>query len=174
MCEPMTMMALMAAASTAVGIRQQGAAAEATAESAHAAAINQSNDLQARQAENNLRTSQELSERQRQHMRERSRIRASTAESGLSGISPLRNLVTSNINAALDLDTINLNSDLTSQQSMRNQNTVAAQRQSRIDAAMGQVPSAFGSLLQIGQAGLGGFNAGANVSARMSKTKGTY
>jgi len=169
MCGVAEAFAIISAASAAASQQQQVKAAEQTAESAHIAHQNQQSGLLARAEENRLKATADMTERQRQHMRERSMIRAATAESGLTGISPLRNLVVSDINASLDHDTLALNQALATDQTRRDLVTSNAQRTARIDGALGNVPSAFGQALQITQAGLGGYVGGDAVSRRLKR-----
>jgi len=166
MCNPALIMAGLAAGAQVASQHQEADAAQATADNAAQAAQVQRSGLMARELENNIRTTQEMSERQRQYMRTQSSIRAATAESGLAGVSPLRNLVVSSVNASLDNDTIALNNQFGDSQVRRDLDTVTAQRTARIDAALGSVPSAFGSVLQVTNAGLQGFAVGDAIEAR--------
>ena len=173
MCPVEITLAIASIASTAAAMDQQRRAANQQADSAEEAARIQQQTLAQRNQQEAIATTQQMSERQRQYLRERGAIRAATAESGLSGISPLRNLVSAGANLEMDYDTIATNNAFARQQSMTEAMGIAAQRQSRIDSAMASVPSSLGAALQIGMAGTQGYLAGSDLNTAIASRRGT-
>jgi hypothetical protein len=109
-----------------------------------------------RQFQENTRVIQEQFERKRQGVRERSKLNALIGESGVSGGSSVRQLVTSFIQEDIDLGVIDTNKEFSDDKFTQDRADIVTEAQSTIKSIRSGVDNKFTSALKIIRAGVGG------------------
>jgi hypothetical protein len=171
MCEPMTLavagMAIATASAGASYMQQQQMANKQEA-AVNANYAQQMESYKEQQVEVNKQAVDEMGVRQRQAMIESSRIKASSGESGLAGISTERTINESDFNLGTDITSIEGNRMSSQKQLYSNAKGIRAGSQTQM--AQIQRPSLIGTGLQIAGGGLDGATSAATVKA----FKGSY
>lgn len=157
-------MAATGAVQTGLEIATQNAMAEAQAEAAVNAAIADYNTLQEQQREINQQSNLEQIERQKQAMRERSRLIVAMSEAGISGNSPMREIANSFQQESYDIGIIKENKENQLYGNRKQQEAVHANAKSRVNAAKSNMISPALAALQIGSGAVSGYVAGDNLS----------
>jgi hypothetical protein len=166
MCNPLAILAGAQIGGALIGARAESQQANALAGMIGQNFALQNEALDAQRGEITARASDEISERARQAVLERGRLRAIAAESGLTGISQERALRESFFNEGLDIASIESNRDRSLEQTERTRKSsqIEAQRQ----VAGLKRPSLLGVGLQIASAA-GNY---ANRSSTRTPTRG--
>jgi hypothetical protein len=182
MCEPAT---IMAGASLAVGattsvmsILQQNKAASEMASSANTAAVTDYSILDRRQQEADSKSALEMTERQRQGLKERSKLMVAIGESGVSGNSPLREVDNALSQADYDLGIIGANQKSETSQIQDEKLGIYTQAQSRVNQAKSSYVNPLTGMLKIGVdaagAGLAGYGMGMQLFPKNGSTSWKY
>lgn len=154
MCEPVSTTALVvgtaAAVTTYSQIQAQKKAAKAQEQAARAAAARERIALEIQRQQIDRSVGLEIFERQRQALRERSRIAVAAGEAGVGGISPARIIAQSLWDASYDIGIHSANRDAMLLQNLLEQSAVMASRDSQIRQARSQITNPFMSMLMIG------------------------
>lgn len=141
----------LATISSGLEIFQANKMAEASAKAANQAAVLDYSIMEQRRQQLSQDASIEATERQRQGLRERSKILVAAGEAGvLGGTSPLRELNTSLINQGYDQSIIGVNLRNQLSDTVVQDRGIAAQNKSRINQAKSSSYSPFTSMLKIG------------------------
>jgi hypothetical protein len=146
---------LLSAAGSAVGIMQTNKTAEAAAQNAVRAANYDYQLLNLRQQQVNEKAAQQAFERQRQGLRERSKVLVATGEAGVLGNTPLREMYNTMFQTGYDTGIIEQNRVNQSLQVQAYKEGVKAQAESRINQAESMVTNPWMAILKIGMSGLG-------------------
>jgi hypothetical protein len=145
MCEPTTILAIGSMVVGQMGAARAAKAQDSATKQAYANDTAQTNEMYRQQSAQN---SQEMSERSREALAEKGRLRAARGEGGVGGNSINRIVNQSDFNLGQDLSTMNTNqSNLTSQARMSGVGNQAT-AQSRMNAV--KRPSFLDAGLQIG------------------------
>lgn len=160
MCVPAAAVPLIqagfAAASTVMAYQGQQRAASAQAEAANSAHNASMMQLEEQRRQVNMQTSQEMSERGRQALMERGRLRAAAAEGGVGGNSISRIFGANEFNYGQDLAMMQVNNRNVMRQSAAEASGIAAQTQSRLNSI--ERPSLLNAGLQIAGIGMEGYS----------------
>ena len=153
-------MAVMAAASTAMQIKQQNDTASAQAKAANNAATADYQLLNRKQGEIGEKAALEETERMRQGRRERAMLNVSMGEAGVQGIAPIRQQAASYVDQSWDVGIMESNkrSNLAAAEDEKRKTYTDAQ--GRVNMAKSNVVSPLMAGLQIGGAGLKGYLGG--------------
>jgi len=135
------------AASSVVGYFQASSQAKSQEAAIQANYAQQMEAAQEQQRQNNASAAQTMSERARESMIERGRLRAISGESGLAGVSTDRLFDQTRFNEGYDMATIEANRSNTSAQLYQEAKGLRAQSQSKMNAI--NRPSLIGTGLQI-------------------------
>lgn len=154
MCDPMTAavvgMAALGGASAAANVRATNKASERGMQDA----VNQqilSQNMAAQESQDNAQaTGMAMAEKAKAHEKSQAALRVSQAESGLTGISPLRDIANTYMQQSYDMST------LTEQGSSTQRNT-SREMQGQTNAARSSYNDAKGK-------GIGGFQAGLQIA----------
>lgn len=160
MCSPQLAMMGVSVASSGMQIQAQRQQAKYEMQAASQAAINdyiQLGELQRQQSEEH---NVEVSERIAQSMRERSRAVVAMGESGVTGVSPLREIAASYMLAQKDTGIMGVNYANKTKQTNAGIYNTYANHASRVNQASGKMGSFWGTALQIGSAAYGGYSQG--------------
>lgn len=164
MCNPIAVGAVMAVAAVAsktAEISSTNAAAKRSAESAANSANLSYEALRGQAVQTNTKAQLESFERQRQAIREQSKLLVAAGESGvLGGVSPARAIIDSAMQGSIDVGLINENRENALDQIELKNKQVYAEADTRIKAAKASAVSPFMSFLKIGYAGAQGFASG--------------
>jgi len=114
---------------------------------------------QQKEADIKAKTSMELTQDERIKVSEQSSMRAAAAESGVAGISPLRNLTNIYVQHSLNKGSIITNEEMELYSSSLGNINTYAQTASGINQAQGQKTTGFEALAQISMAAAGGYMA---------------
>jgi hypothetical protein len=153
MCEPTTIMAGLAVASTAMGVLGQNAAADAQLSGLETQRRNQAEELQ-------TQADQNAGERVKQARRERARMRVAAGEAGAGGQS---------FEASLANSFGQQNHDLAAIARQSHFNDRASQASYASNVAGVNKPNALTAGLQIAGAGYGGYSQGLQMEANLSR-----
>lgn len=134
-------------ATSVLGFVQQRGAADAQAAAIQANHEQQMRAYEEQQRQNNAAAAQQMSERAREAMIERARLRVIAGESGLAGISTDRIENQSRFNEGYDIASIEANRSNSAAQLYNEARGLRAQSQSRLNSI--NRPSLLGSGLQI-------------------------
>lgn len=154
MCEPVTATALAigtaAAVSSYAESKARNAQAKAEEQAAKSAAAYDKTAIDLRRHQINRSVDLEIFERQRQALRERSRIAVAAGEAGVAGNSPARMIAQSMLDAAHDIGVHQANRESLIAQTMLEEQAIKAGRDSRVNIARSQMTNPFMSALMIG------------------------
>ena len=154
MCEPIAATAIVASAATAIGnyaqIKAQNAQAKAEMKAAKNAALYDTLALEMRRHQINQSTDLEIFERQRQALRERSRIAVAAGEAGVAGNSPARMIAQSILDASFDIGVRQSNRESNLLQTKLDEEAVKATKTYRVNTARSQMINPFMGALMIG------------------------
>lgn len=154
MCEPTTAAAIALTTAAAIGgyaeAKARNAQAKAEQQAAKADAVFDLAALDLRRHQINRASDLEIFERQRQALRERSRIAVAAGEAGVVGNSPARLIAQAMLDAAHDIGVHQANRESNLLQTNLERTAVQAKRDSRINVARSQMVNPFMSALMIG------------------------
>lgn len=160
---PWAMMGL-SAASTAYGVFANNKAQDATIEAAqaqqrmqNAQTMNQYNDV-------NENTGLSLTERAREALRQQAQARVAQAESGVAGISPIRDLANIYMQQGIDNGSIMAKGESQLYQTSMGAKAKELEAQSTMNRARANKTGMLGAGLQIGASGAAGYFTGANAT----------
>jgi hypothetical protein len=154
------MMAAMTAIQTAVQISTQNKMAEAESEAAVKSANADYMRLAEQETQVNQQSNLEEMERERQALRERARLKVAMEESGVAGVSPIRELANSFLQQEYDESIIETNRGNKLDQSRADANSVYTTGKSRINSAKSKITNPLAAGLQIGLSGVSGYASG--------------
>lgn len=152
----MALMAIASAASTAMSISAQNQQADAQADAATKAAAADYTQQVTQQEQIDAQAAQEKLQRAQAAMVERARLRVSSGEAGIGGLSPAKDIAESFMKEGMDLSTIETNRLNKVKQVEAEKNSTYATAQGRINTANAGKSSGWTSGLQIGLSGLQG------------------
>lgn len=151
MCDPITATTvLLIGASTAADIHARNTQAKKEEEAAKLAALRDELALEKQRQQIDRSVGLEMFERQRQALRERSRIAVAAGEAGVAGNSPARLIARSLQDAAFDIGVHQANRQAMLEQTMLEQADIRAARDTRINLSRSQQTNPFMAALQIG------------------------
>lgn len=164
MCEPVSVTQLILAGAAAIGtaaqIQAQNKQARAMEQAARAEAARQRAALEMQRQQIRQSIDLEIFERQRQALRERSRIAVAAGEAGVAGASPARLIAQSLFDASFDTGIHAANREATLMQTRLQEDAILVERDSRIRQARSQYTNPFLSGLMIaGSAAQGYYSA---------------
>lgn len=157
-------MAVVTAAQSAMQINQQNAAADAQMDAAEAAANQDYVMLARKQDEVGKKEALEATERMRQGMRERAKMRVAAGESGVGGNSPFRVLANSFMQQSYDVGIMETRRDDQLMSIQDEKYKVRADAASRINVAESNTVKPLMAGLQIGGAAFKGYMGGMSMA----------
>jgi hypothetical protein len=150
MCNPAAIGIGLSVGSTILGYSQSKKAAKKQEQASAQAEAEEREALAEQARQTDMQTIEEMSDRAREAWRERGRLQAIAADSGLEGISQERLLQQSYFNEGFDLTAIDANRDRVKEQLKRG--VRAAEARGSLQRSGIQRPSLIGAGLQIGGA----------------------
>lgn len=173
MCNPAIAVAIISAvataASTAMSISAQNDQAEASADAAKNAAAADYQQQVEQQSQVDQQSAIEKSERARQAMIERASLRTAQGESGLAGISPLREMNAIDMKQTYDMSIMDANRNNKIKQIETEKNSTYVNAQGRVNTANASKVSPLMAGLQIGMSGTSGALQGYTYGKSWSK-----
>ena len=164
--------AAMSAVSSYASIQSQNKAIKADMEAAKEAS--EANQVALQDAEKQAKNKEAIDKMKRQilGMKERSALRASMADAGVDGNSPLREIAVSYIAEGFDKDMIEENADNTYLQLRREQVENTRRGRATIRSLQSRVVSPLAATLKISNAGLRGYTSGSRFGKKLFPKKG--
>lgn len=157
--------AVVMSATTAMSINQQNKAAE-DAQNAAVARQNLMNKQQEQQMQEvQAEAGAALTNEARERLRERGKIQAASAESGVAGASPLRELANTYVQEAFNTGTIISKEEAALRSTAMQSQQTQLETQSAINQAESSKTTGLAAALQIGVAGLQGYGMAGGFSA---------
>lgn len=153
-------LAVVQAASTTLSIVGQNQAASAEADAARNATIADYNTLQEQERQVNNQSTLERMERMRQAQRERARLRVAMGESGLDGVSPLREINNSFLQESYDIGVMQENKENKIHMNTLQKESAYATGRGRYNAAKSRMVNPLLGALMIGGSGIEGYGSG--------------
>lgn len=177
MCGPLAVPIALAAGSMLLKgteIAQTNQYAGKVASNAVDAARNQYDALSLKQSQINSKSALEKFERERQALREQSKLLVASGEAGiLGGVSPARAIVVSQEQAGFDEGILEANRANAIQQTVIEGNSIYTATQGRLNQARSMAVNPFMAALQIGTAGAKGWVAGSYLGGMFGAGGGT-
>lgn len=171
MCEAATItaaiMAITAATSTAMSIKASNDQAEAQSKAASNAAASDYIQQTEQQDQTNQQAALEKTERARQAMIERAKLRVSQGEAGIGGLTPMKEMQESYMNETYDASILETNRANRIRQIEAEKEGVRANAQGRINVSRSGVTPGWAAGLQIGFSGVEGGIKGYTIGKGM-------
>lgn len=176
MCEPATVTAVIAgvmavagAATTAVSINAANNQAEAQVDAANKSAAADYISQTTQQDQVNQQAAQEKMQRAQQAMAERAKLRVTAGESGVGGLSPMKDIAETYMNQGLDASTLETNRANKVRQIQNEKDSTSATAQGRRNVAMAGMSSGWTAGLQIGTSALSGAASGYSTGKNLER-----
>ena len=160
-------------ASTAMSISETNKAATREAEAANTRAQMMYNQQEQEQQEIQAEAGLELTNRNREALREQASMRAGAAESGVVGISPLRELANVYMQESIDAGSIISKEEAQIRSSGMQSQQTYLEGVSAVNVANSKMSTGLNAALQIGMSGAQGYAMGAGIGAATSTAPGT-
>lgn len=152
--------AAAAAASTTMSIQAANNQAEAQVDAANKASAADYVSQTTQQEQVNQQAAQEKMQRAQQAMAERAQLRVTAGESGVGGLSPMKDIAETYMNQGLDASTLETNRANKVRQIQNEKDSTFATARGRRSVAMAGMSSGWTAGLQIGTAALRGAASG--------------
>jgi hypothetical protein len=165
----MAVMAAAAAASTTMSIQAANNQAEAQVDASNKAAAADYTSQTTQQDQVNQQAAQEKMQRAQQAMAERAKLRVTAGESGVGGLSPMKDIAETYMNQGLDASTLETNRANKVRQIQNEKDSTSATAQGRRSVAMAGMSSGWTAGLQIGTAALSGSASGYSTGKSLEK-----
>lgn len=164
------LMAALSAASTAAQISAQNKAAQAAGRAANARTLMQYKQEEMAQQETKAAAGAKLTEEDRKRLAERGKIRAAQSESGVSGVSSIRELATSYMEQAFETGTIVSKEEAELRSSGMKMTSTYLEGKSAVNEANSKISSPLSTVLQIGSSAVQGYAAGGGYGEAKADT----